>query len=1108
MLGFIVGALFMLVAWFLILTSSQSHWKVWVCGLALCCAFIAMVATMLAYTNWIESYFRDITTPFDDAGRPYYHAMCIAADWRESKPEHIPNPNFGCAKDQDLSRRKREEIIGSKHDQLAWNEWSWSRLLAYTDIGNKSVMYPDGFERMAAWYLVWFSMALCAIQILMAVDTYIFLRYEANLFDRLQAAVGILLCCFPFGVKKFVDVRIAPYDVLGIYPWQRTYKYFSTGTLARVTRLPFDVCEFIWDCVILHPLHWLRAMLDFPVQDIASETEKAYLRKYGTQHDRCWAVFASRRSYLIVMVVLGWIVIPSQSAIIIQELLDSYSYDQSTQHDNSYLNYYCAMHDGDCDYQRARGDYVAFFHYTGQCFKKMFASVQTQIKAMDVSKGSAQLVSKTLSLAFGMTALRSWKNFGLSSKYCILSWFFYQLSPVVTSLIVVRNWINLSDVRIVADELSREVLAMVSTDETMGKDLCSVVSEQQFTKAVETAQWACGYLQGWFYYGLLEWIFRREGDNQTYEIIAKARQACFNFLGDQEHGSMGTMQKIIAWWYNVCSEFSNMAAGGDATTNSGAYAQKQIHLAKEAAFHFIRIDLPEIIGGLVGLRAALLNFKALFFPVLSMVPALLQGCLMMKNVIPQNTLGTLFVILPFAYVPLQWAQYQVVAQVVGDAVLIWGLILMSFSNLLYYFFGRYYNIAQPMDDQQSVTYTFRVWYYALVSTFIVPYAVLLLWVMFGTWAYRDVVYDKSIGWFFTQASAAEILDTIAGTVLCYVLTIQAAMDWFTMEACEQHRMAHAPWAVALGKTKEESEQYQQLLGSTIDLSLIDEGRYVCGGLKDVDRVPKEVLQTITTWEEKAKTYAISLYHKHLDTCDAFCMIDADHGEYPSLFMESHRKELLTTLRTARQAALEADENLDHLAPLSFRGNCESVMPCFRWTDPEPEVRGSSVLPTSGSSSDGIELENWDATIGSVADPPVVPRQQGAGKTTPRQYGEDSLRDTERHVVNDTTPQQRNSRMHGRDTTQLPGHTGSHGRDTTQHGDHTAADARRCGRETAQQWELASVAQDRPSILVTSPREVRGTNRHVTIDPNAIQRDTRRLPLFRPEESDDPSSPTS
>merc|ERR1719494_955305 len=105
-------------------------------------------------------------------------------------------------------------------------------------------------------------------------------------------------------------------------------------------------------------------MLDFPVQDIASEQEKTYMRKYGLQHDKCWSVLASRRSYLIVAVVLGWIVIPSQSALTIQGLLDSYSYDQSTQHDNSYLNFYCALNDGDCDYERAQQDHFAFFKYS------------------------------------------------------------------------------------------------------------------------------------------------------------------------------------------------------------------------------------------------------------------------------------------------------------------------------------------------------------------------------------------------------------------------------------------------------------------------------------------------------------------------------------------------------------------------------------------------------------------------------------------------------------------------------------------------------------------------------------------------------------------------
>ena len=81
----------------------------------------------------MEAYFGEITTEFDDAGRPYYHPMCIAADWSEHRKDR-PNPNAGCMRDERLSKEMREQILGTSHDGKAWNEWSWSHFMAYTDI--------------------------------------------------------------------------------------------------------------------------------------------------------------------------------------------------------------------------------------------------------------------------------------------------------------------------------------------------------------------------------------------------------------------------------------------------------------------------------------------------------------------------------------------------------------------------------------------------------------------------------------------------------------------------------------------------------------------------------------------------------------------------------------------------------------------------------------------------------------------------------------------------------------------------------------------------------------------------------------------------------------
>merc|ERR1719193_616321 len=127
------------------------------CCVCLIVSFVGMIVTFLLYSNAMEAYLDDMTTPYDDAGRPFFHPMCIAKDWNSRTPDHVPEARLGCLEDHDLTSEMRELILGKTHSQESWNEWLWRRYLAYTDIGNKSVLFPRGYDRIAAWYLAWIA---------------------------------------------------------------------------------------------------------------------------------------------------------------------------------------------------------------------------------------------------------------------------------------------------------------------------------------------------------------------------------------------------------------------------------------------------------------------------------------------------------------------------------------------------------------------------------------------------------------------------------------------------------------------------------------------------------------------------------------------------------------------------------------------------------------------------------------------------------------------------------------------------------------------------------------------------------------------------------------
>merc|ERR1711971_3599 len=132
----------------------------------------------------------------------------------------------------------------------------------------------------------------------------------------------------------------------------------------------------------------------------------------------------------------------------------------------------------------------------------------------------------------------------------------------------------------------------------------------------------------------------------------------------------------------------------------------------ETARKVVRTFMPnfkDAILVLVGTTSGLMNLSPIMSAVMAMAPALMQGGLMVKNIVPRQTIPALLTTLPWAFTTLLWAQYQLYYQIFGDKSLLFSLLAVSFMPMLYYAYSKYYNVLQPMDDQQSVTLTFRIW---------------------------------------------------------------------------------------------------------------------------------------------------------------------------------------------------------------------------------------------------------------------------------------------------------------------------------------------------------------------------------------------------------------
>ena len=85
----------------------------------------------------------------------------------------------------------------------------------------------------------------------------------------------------------------------------------------------------------------------------------------------------------------------------------------------------------------------------------------------------------------------------------------------------------------------------------------------------------------------------------------------------------------------------------------------------------------------------------------ALAPALIRAAIRVKTAVPQNTISGMFVIvLPWLYSPLVWCIYNLVFQVIGNAQLLVGIIIVAYGPVLFFMVGVWKDITRPMPDKE------------------------------------------------------------------------------------------------------------------------------------------------------------------------------------------------------------------------------------------------------------------------------------------------------------------------------------------------------------------------------------------------------------------------
>lgn len=451
-----------------------------------------------------------------------------------------------------------------------------------------------------------------------------------------------------------------------------------------------------------------------------------------------------------------------------------------------------------------------------------------------------------ISLCCSVAALSYWTSFRISRKFCLIGWLSMMLTPALTAAMSPNhalNWDKTQEsIKTTAVEVWQDITMFVSTKP------CQEVTDQIAYLSTSVSKF-CAYKR------TIKYLIPKK-----YGI----KEACDQF---RTYYGTDVRKSLMERMDTFCKKSVQIVEDGPKTR-----PEFEAEMDKHLPF------IMSAIRMWLGTRAGIANVLRILPAVVAMVPALMQGGLMVKNLVPMQTMPSILTTLPWAYTIVAWVEYQVYYQFMDDWMFLIAILFACFGPMVYYVWAKYYDLHQPMCDQQSITITFRLWYYALLTAILAPYVTLVIYIVYFNTFLHDTLYQNLIG-VYLSPNISKVLAFLCGTVMNYAYTLQAGIDWFVDELVLHHMATHAPLVIATTKDVEEARKIAQQLHTQIDVDSIQQGTYVCGGLSDKDRLypPKE-----GSWTHKAETYAISLTRKDFSTLDAFTAHTRGDKEIPGL----------------------------------------------------------------------------------------------------------------------------------------------------------------------------------------------------------------------------------
>ena len=377
-----------------------------------------------------------------------------------------------------------------------------------------------------------------------------------------------------------------------------------------------------------------------------------------------------------------------------------------------------------------------FKPYTERLYSVALARLTAGSSTATFCAGIIVFACVVTSFVLNVRALRAWDQYARSRRLVLAGWFFTFMGPIFVSCMPLRLFMDADGFASAIGDYSVEFKQNFNVDEHLAQSLrlCAAITDgdyddvymeslQELTSAIGTVCHAVDVfvpqrIDVDIKYDLnLPCIANVNVDFHQHHDFTPIHRACG--LARSDAAAASSRQALVST-KAACRDFGSLVAG---TNRSPVDLLDQLDSWMGTAQTGAEIA--------VSLVQALASFKILVPAAIAVAPAVIKGAFKVKTLVPESSIPGMFIILlPWVYCPIVWCFCSIFFQLLGNYVVLFGLILAAYAPMAYFVVGMWKRVTMPMTDEVMSSVLFWIQGYSTVLTSM-AYAALLYGLLFG-----------------------------------------------------------------------------------------------------------------------------------------------------------------------------------------------------------------------------------------------------------------------------------------------------------------------------------------------------------------------------------------